>query len=453
MSVTIVILAAGQGTRMCSDIPKVLHRLAGKSLFEHVYNSASLVNHRQILAVYGFGGEQVLTELSHLEVDWIEQEQQFGTGHAIQQVIDRIPDTDMVLILYGDIPLITSESLHRLVRAATDSGFGLLTSYIDNPAGYGRIIRNDIGDVLRIVEERDAEESERDICEINTGMMAVAGEPLKRWVNALRDDNSQKEYYLTDIIAMAVEEGIRINTINPGSAVEIRGINDRAQLAEMERYYQLIQAHQLMRQGVTIIDPARFDLRGDIEIGQDILIDISVLLEGRLKIGHNVRIGANCCIRDSIIGNDVEILPNCVIENAVIGNRCRVGPFARIRPETQLDDNVHVGNFVEIKKSVVGKGTKINHLSYIGDSEIGRDVNIGAGTITCNFDGARKHRTIIGDDVFIGSDSQLIAPVKIGAGSTVAAGTTVSKDIEEGVLAISRSDQKTVKNWQRPKKK
>ena len=438
---------------MRSDVPKVLHKLAGKSLFEHVYNSASLVNHRQIIAVHGFGGEQVKTELAHLDVDWVEQKQQLGTGHAVQQVIDKIPDNDMVLILYADIPMITSETLHHLVEAANDSGFGLLTSYIDHPAGYGRIIRNDIGDVQRIVEEKDATDAERDICEINTGMMAVAGQSLKRWVSALQNNNAQREYYLTDIIAMAVKEGVRINTINPDSAVEIRGINDRAQLAELERYYQLIQAHQLMRRGVSMMDPARFDLRGEIEIGQDILVDVNVLLEGRLKIGDNVSIGANCCIRDSIIGNDVEILPDCVIDNAIIGDHCRIGPFARIRPDTHLDNHVHVGNFVEVKKSMVGKGTKINHLSYIGDSEIGRDVNVGAGTITCNYDGARKHKTFIEDNVFIGSDSQLIAPVRIGAGATVAAGTTVCRDIDEGVLAISRNEQKTVKDWKRPKKK
>lgn len=453
MSLSIIILAAGQGTRMHSDIPKVLHKLAGKSLFEHVYTSASLVNHRQIIAVYGFGGEWVKKELHHLDVDWVEQKQQLGTGHAVQQVIDRIPDRDMVLILYADIPMITSETLHHLVDAAKDTGFGLLTSYIDHPAGYGRIIRNDRGEVQRIVEEKDATGTERDICEINTGMMAVAGKPLKRWTNALQNRNAQKEYYLTDIIAMAVEEGITINTINPESAVEIRGINDRAQLAEMERYYQLVQAHQLMRRGVTMMDPARFDLRGDIEIGRDIVIDVNVVLEGRLKIGDNVTIGANCCIRNSIIGNDVDILPDCVIDDAIIGDHCRIGPFARVRPGTHLDESVHVGNFVEIKKSMVGKDSKINHLSYIGDSEIGRDVNVGAGTITCNYDGARKHKTVIEDNVFIGSDAQLIAPVRVGTGATIAAGTTVTRDVEDNVLAISRVEQQTVKKWKRPKKK
>ncbi len=453
MSLSIVILAAGQGTRMHSDLPKVMHRLAGKTMLEHVYNSASLVNHRTIYIVYGYGGDQVKDAHPELDTEWVLQSEQLGTGHAVKQVLSHIPDNDQVMILYGDIPMITSETLHKLQRAASESGFSLLTSYIDNPAGYGRIIRNDIGDVIRIVEEKDAEGEERSICEINTGMMVVAAEPLKRWVNVLGNKNAQKEYYLTDIIKMAVDEGVTVNTINPDSAVEIRGINDRAQLAEIERYYQLIQAHQLMRRGVSIMDPSRFDLRGDVEIGQDIMIDINVLLEGRLKIGNNVSIGANCCIKETIIGDNVEIKPNSVIENAIIGNGCRIGPFARIRPDTLLDENVHIGNFVEIKKSQVGKGTKINHLSYVGDSEIGNNVNIGAGTITCNYDGANKHKTIIEDDVFIGSDTQLVAPVTVGAGSTIAAGTTITKDVENGVLAIGRAEQQTVSKWKRPTKK
>ena len=437
---------------MHSDIPKVMHRLAGKTLLEHVYHSASLVKHNKILVVYGYGGDLLKNEHSELDVEWVLQKEQRGTGHAVKQALSNIPDKDMVMVLYGDIPMITSDTLHKLARAAGQNSFSLLTSYIDNPAGYGRIIRNDIGDVIRIVEEKDAVGEERSICEINTGMMVVIAESLKRWTKALKNKNVQEEFYLTDIIEMAVKEGVTINTINPDSAVEIRGINNRAQLAEIERYYQLIQAHQLMRQGVSIMDPSRFDLRGDVEIGQDIMIDINVLLEGRLKIGNNVSIGANCCIKDTIIGNNVEIKPNSVIENAIIGNACRIGPFARIRPDTILDDNVHIGNFVEVKKSMVGKGSKINHLSYVGDSDIGKDVNIGAGTITCNYDGANKHKTIIEDDVFIGSDTQLIAPVKVGAGATIAAGTTITKDVEGGVLAIGRPEQKVVKKWKRPKK-
>lgn len=453
MSLSIVILAAGQGTRMRSDVPKVLHRLAGKTLLEHVYNSASLLNHRQMLVVYGYGGEQVRDLHRDIQAQWILQEQQLGTGHAVKQVLAEIPDQDLVMILYGDIPMITADTLQRLEQAGRETGFGLLTSYIDNPAGYGRIIRNDIGDVIRIVEDKDAGDEERSVCEINTGMMVVGANALKRWINALGNGNAQNEFYLTDIIALAAGEGISINTINPESAVEVRGINDRAQLAELERYYQLIQAHQLMRRGMTIMDPSRFDLRGDLEMGQDIMIDINVLLEGRLKIGDHVDIGANCCIRDSVIGNHVEIKPNTVIENAIIGDGCRIGPFARIRPDTVLDANVHIGNFVEVKKSMVGKGSKINHLSYVGDSEIGKEVNVGAGTITCNYDGANKHKTVIEDNVFIGSDTQLIAPVRVGAGATIAAGTTITRDVENDVLAISRVEQQILKKWRRPTKK
>lgn len=453
MSITIVILAAGQGTRMRSSIPKVLHKLAGKTLLEHVYNAASLVNHREIIIVYGYGGEQVREALPSLDVTWVEQKVQLGTGHAVRMAIDNIPDTDLVLVLYGDIPLITVETLTNLTLAAKDSGFALLTSFIDDPRGYGRIVRNETGEIIRIVEEKDAVGDEKSICEINTGMMAVTADSLKRWVASLENNNVQKELYLTDTVEMAVHEGVHINTINPESAVEVRGINDRSQLAEIERYYQLLQAHQLMRRGVTIMDPSRFDLRGEIEIDEDITIDVNVLLEGKLKIGRQVAIGANCCIRDSIIGDNVQILPNCVIENSIIGNNCRIGPFARMRPESNLDDHVHVGNFVEIKKSHVGKESKINHLSYIGDTEVGANVNIGAGTITCNYDGANKHRTIIEDDVFVGSDTQLVAPVTVKSGATIAAGTTITRDVDSGTLAIGRVEQTIVRKWKRPRKK
>jgi bifunctional UDP-N-acetylglucosamine pyrophosphorylase/glucosamine-1-phosphate N-acetyltransferase len=452
MSLSIVILAAGQGKRMRSALPKVMHRLAGRTLLEHVYHAASQVKARQILVVYGHGGERLREELRHLPVEWIHQRQQHGTGHAVQQAMPLIPARDQVLVLYGDIPLITTSTLQKLVTAARKTGLCLVTENMDNPSGYGRIIRNRKGALVRIVEEKDATERERAIHEVNTGIMGASAAALQHWVSTLDNKNAQKEFYLTDIVAMAVKEGIRIATINPDSPVEVQGINDRRQLAEMERYYQLVQAHQLMHRGVSIMDPARFDLRGELETGGDAFIDINVLLEGRIKIGANVRIGANCCIRDTVIGDDVSILPNCVIENAIISRGCRIGPFARIRPDTVLDEDVHVGNFVEIKKSVLGKNSRANHLSYIGDSELGSNVNVGAGTITCNFDGAHKHKTIIEDDVFIGSDTQLIAPVTIGAGATIAAGTTVTKDVEGGTLAISRAEQKTVRKWKRPKK-
>ena len=453
MSLSIIILAAGQGTRMYSDKPKVLHQLAGKSLLEHVHHTASMLDTRGIHVVYGYGGDQLIEDLSHLSVDWVEQNEQLGTGHAVKQALPNIPDKDQVLVLYGDVPLITVDTLNELVSAAEETRFALLTSFVDDPGGYGRIIRNDVEEVVRIVEEKDATNDEKKICEISTGMMVVNGKALKQWVEKLECDNEQNEYYLTDVIDMAVKEGLKINTIQPHSVVEIRGVNDRAQLSELERYYQLIQAHQLMRRGITIMDPVRFDLRGDLEIDSDCSIDINVILEGRLKIGHGVHIGANCIIKDSVIDDDVEILPNSVIENAVIGKSCRIGPFTRIRPDTVLNENVHIGNFVEIKKSIVGNRSKINHLSYIGDSEIGTETNIGAGAITCNYDGANKHKTIIGDNVFIGSDVQLVAPVSVSSGATIAAGTTITKDVAENELAISRTPQKSVPDWSRPEKK
>lgn len=453
MSLSIIILAAGQGSRMYSELPKVLHHLAGKSLLEHVYHTASMLETRGIHVIYGYGGDQVIEELSHLDVDWVEQAEQLGTGHAVKQALPNIPDKDLVLILYGDVPLITNETLTDLVVAAEDSHFSLLTCLVDDPRGYGRIVRNDNDEVIRIVEEKDASNDEKKIDEINTGMMVTNGKALKQWIGELERNNAQNEFYLTDVIEMAVRDGVEINTVQPHSIVEIRGVNDRAQLSELERYYQLIQAHQLMRKGITIMDPSRFDLRGDLEIDSDCYLDINVILEGRLKIGSGVRIGANCIIKDTVIDDDVEILPNSIIENAVIGKACRIGPFARIRPETVLNENVHVGNFVEIKKSIVGNASKVNHLSYIGDAEIGIDSNIGAGVITCNYDGANKHKTIIGDNVFVGSDVQLIAPVSISSGATIAAGTTITKDVAENELAISRTLQKSISDWKRPEEK
>jgi bifunctional UDP-N-acetylglucosamine pyrophosphorylase / glucosamine-1-phosphate N-acetyltransferase len=437
---------------MYSELPKVLHQLAGKSLLEHVHHTASMLETRGIHIIYGYGGDQLIEEHSHLDVDWVEQKEQLGTGHAVKQALPNIPDKDLVLVLYGDVPLITNETLTDLVNAAEETTFSLLTTFVDDPRGYGRIVRNENDEVSRIVEDKDASNDEKRISEINTGMMVVNGKALKQWVEKLEDNNAQSEFYLTDVIEMAVNDGIKVNAVQPYSEVEIRGVNDRAQLAELERYYQLIQAHQLMRRGITIMDPGRFDLRGDLEIDSDCYIDINVILEGRLKIGSGVRIGANCIIKDTVIDDGVEILPNSVIENAVIGKACRIGPFARIRPETVLNENVHIGNFVEIKKSVVGSGSKVNHLSYIGDSEVGTDTNIGAGVITCNYDGANKHKTIIGDNVFIGSDVQLVAPVSVSSGATIAAGTTITKDVAENELALSRTPQKSMSDWKRPKK-
>ena len=412
---------------MKSSLPKILHPLAGRSLLEHVYIAATRLDVRDIHVVYGYGGEQIREELSHLEVNWVEQAEQLGTGHAVVQAIEDVPDVDNVLILYGDVPLITHETLANLVAAADDTGFSLLTSYIEDPRGYGRIIRDDKGDITCIVEEKDATEEQRSVCEINTGMMTVQARQLKRWLANLGNDNVQGEYYLTDVIQMATDENIIINSIQSQSVVEIQGVNSRQQLSELERYYQLVQAHHLMDQGVTLMDPQRFDLRGDLETGTDIIIDVNTIIEGSVSIGDNVKIGPNCFIKDADIGDNVSILANCVIENAVIGKRSKIGPFARVRPDTRLAEDVHIGNFVEIKKSEVGQGSKINHLSYVGDSKVGKKTNIGAGTITCNYDGAYKHKTIIGDDVFVGSDTQLVAPVTIANGVTIAAGTTVTK--------------------------
>lgn len=452
MSLAIIILAAGQGTRMKSSLPKILHSLAGRSLLEHVYIAAKRLDVRDIHVVYGFGGDQILEQLSHLEVSWAEQAEQLGTGHAVAQAIDGVVDEDDILILYGDVPLITYETLARLVNAAKDTGFSLLTANLDDPHGYGRIIRDDAGAITSIVEEKDANEEQRAICEINTGMMTVQGSQLKRWLANLSNENAQGEYYLTDVIQLATNEGVVVNSIQADSAVEVQGINDRQQLSEIERHYQLAQAHHLMKQGVTLMDPQRFDLRGDLETGKDVIIDVNTIIEGSVSIGDNVSIGPNCHIKDADIGDNVIILSNCVIDNAVIGKRSKIGPFSRLRPETRLAEDVHIGNFVEVKKSEIDQGSKVNHLSYIGDSKIGKKTNIGAGTITCNYDGAFKHLTVIGDDVFVGSDTQLVAPVTIANGVTIGAGTTVTQDVAENLLTLSRTEQKTIEGWKRPKK-
>ncbi len=451
MNITTIILAAGKGTRMRSELPKILHRVANRPLLQHVYDMSHEIENNTITIVYGHGAELVRNTLKNLDATWVEQKQQLGTGHAVQQCKEQISDDDTVLILYGDVPLLKLETVQQLIANVSNNTLALLTVNLDNPTGYGRIVRDNAGKVTKIVEEKDASPEEKLIIEGNTGIMAVQGGRLKTWLAQLGNNNAQGEYYLTDVIEMAVADNIEVITSQPETVDEVLGVNNRVQLSNLERVYQLEQAQNLMEQGVTLLDPARFDLRGSIEaLGIDIIIDVNVIIEGKNKIGNNVKIGANTQIKDSIIGDDVEILANCVLENAVVGVGSRVGPFARLRPETELADHVHIGNFVEIKKSTVATGSKINHLSYIGDTTVGSGVNIGAGTITCNYDGVNKFRTVIEDGAFIGSDTQLVAPVTIGKNATIGAGSTITKDTPENQLTLSRVKQISIAGWQRP---
>ena len=453
MKITTIILAAGKGTRMCSELPKILHKIANRPLLQHVYDMSSDLENNTIKIVIGHGAELVTEALSHLEADWIEQKQQLGTGHAVQQTSDQIADSDTVLILYGDVPLLKLTTVKLLINNVNDRSLALLTVNLADPSGYGRIIRNDAGQVTKIIEEKDATPDQKKINEVNTGIMAVQGKQLKKWLSRLNNSNAQGEYYLTDVIEMAVADQINIVTSWPETEDEVLGVNNRMQLSYLERIYQQEQANSLMARGVTLRDPMRFDQRGTLEsLGQDIEIDINVILEGKNSIGSHVKIGANTTIKNSIIGDNVEILANCIIEDATIGQGSKIGPFARLRPESVLANDVHIGNFVEIKKSSVASGSKINHLSYIGDTTVGSKVNIGAGTITCNYDGANKFRTIIEDGAFIGSNSQLVAPVTIGKNATIGAGSTITKDSPEDQLTLCRAKQTSISGWQRPVK-
>lgn len=453
MPLSVVILAAGQGRRMRSSLPKVMHKLAGKTLLARVLDTASRLPCRQIYVVYGEGGALAREAHPAPGAQWVEQKERLGTGHALAQVIDVIPDQDDVAVLYGDVPLLAQQTLEKLTAAAAETGFALLTAKLPDPAGYGRIIRDAKGKILKIVEEKDATDQEKSISEINTGTMVVKSRWLKKWLRKLSADNAQKEYLLTDIVAMAVAEDIAAHSVEPVSEMEIAGVNDRAQLAFLERYHQFTQAQALMRQGVTLADPARFDLRGELQAGADVFIDVNVVIEGKVRLGNGVTIGPNCLVRDAELGDGVAVFSHCVIDNAIVGRGGKLGPFARIRPGTSLGEETQVGNFVEVKQATIKAGSKANHLAYIGDSEVGAGVNIGAGTITCNYDGAAKHKTLIGDDVFIGSNTELVAPVTINDGATIAAGATITKDVEAGALALSKREQKTIKNWRRPGKK
>ncbi|WP_241085642.1 bifunctional UDP-N-acetylglucosamine diphosphorylase/glucosamine-1-phosphate N-acetyltransferase GlmU [Candidatus Vondammii sp. HM_W22] len=453
MKLGVVILAAGQGTRMKSALPKVLHPLAGRPLVAHVIATARELGAAKIAVVYGHGGEQVPIEVAESELAWVEQSEQLGTGHAVGQAMQEMQEMDRVLVLYGDVPLTSSETLDKLINTANKMDLVLLTVNLTNPSGYGRIVRKADGRVSRIVEQKDASAEELALNEVNTGILVADRIRLDGWIERLDSDNAQGEFYLTDIVAIAVADGIEVQAAQPSNESEVMGVNDRVELASLERYYQQMQAERLMRSGVTLLDPARFDLRGSLNAGQDVVIDINVLIEGTVELGDNVRVDANTVIRNSRIAEGVWIKENCVIEDAVIGKESIIGPFSRLRPETELAERVHVGNFVEIKKSIVDVGSKINHLTYIGDCTIGRTVNVGAGTITCNYDGANKFRTVIGDGAFIGSATQLVAPVEVKSGATIGAGSTITRDAPPDTLTLSRAKQMSFRSWTRPTKK
>lgn len=453
MSLSVIILAAGQGTRMKSAMPKVLHKLAGKPLLQHVIDNARGLSAEQIYVVYGHGGDQVRATIADDKIHWVLQAQQLGTGHAVQQALPDLNDDHRVLILYGDVPLTRPETLSSLLEKQSDNGIALLTVQLPDPTGYGRIVRDGNAKVMAIVEQKDATDAQKKITEVNTGILACEARALRRWLSSLKNDNAQREYYLTDIIGLCAAEGGVIETHQPHSSDEVEGVNNRLQLADLERRFQRRIAEQLMTNGVTLRDPARLDVRGTLHIASDVEIDVNVILEGRVSIGAGSTIGANCVLKNVSLGRDVTVLSHSVLEDCRVGERSVIGPFARLRPGAELAANVHIGNFVEVKKSRIAENSKANHLAYIGDAEIGKDCNIGAGTITCNYDGANKHLTIIEDDVFVGSDTQLVAPVRIGKGATIGAGSTITRDVSENALVISRVAQKEIEGWDRPRKK
>ncbi|MDN3522840.1 bifunctional UDP-N-acetylglucosamine diphosphorylase/glucosamine-1-phosphate N-acetyltransferase GlmU [Halomonas ramblicola] len=451
MTLDVVILAAGQGTRMRSTLPKVLHRLAGKPMVRHVIDNAAGLSAERTHVVVGHGVEQVREALADCRVRFALQAEQKGTGHAVAQALDGLGD-GRVLVLYGDVPLIRRETLEALLERVDEEHLGLLTVTLADPSGYGRILRDAEGRAVAIVEQKDASEAELAVRECNTGIMAMTAAQLRRWLPRLSADNAQGEYYLTDVIAMAAAEGVSIVTAQPADPLEVEGVNNRAQMARLERAHQRGIAERLMTEGVALADPDRIDVRGRLICGHDVEIDVGCVFEGEVELGEGVRIGPHCVIRDSHIGAETRVEPHSVIEGAVIAGRSTIGPFARLRPGSRLAVGAKVGNFVETKNAEVGEGSKINHLSYVGDARLGRGVNVGAGTITCNYDGANKHRTEIGDDAFIGSNTALVAPLSIGQGATVGAGSTISKDVADNALAVSRSRQIAKADWPRPRK-
>jgi bifunctional UDP-N-acetylglucosamine pyrophosphorylase / glucosamine-1-phosphate N-acetyltransferase len=445
----VVVLAAGKGTRMRSNVPKVLHPLGGRALLDHVLSKALDLEADRIVVIYGHGGEAVRDAFAGSLASFVLQAPQLGTGHAMQQAMPHLLPGGRTLVLYGDVPLTRVETLREVVGAGE---LALLTAVLDDPGGYGRIVRNKSGGIVRIVEEKDATAAQKRIREINTGILCAPTDKLGRWLAGLTDRNAQREYYLTDVVGIALKDGSRVISSHPQQEWEILGINTREQLARLERIHQFENARVLMRDGVTLADPWRFDVRGELSCGEDVFVDVNCIFEGKVRLESGVRIGAGCVLRDVAVGAGSHIAPYSHLDGAIVGSNCRVGPFARLRPGTRLADDVHVGNFVEIKATELGAGSKANHLTYLGDTQVGRNVNIGAGTITCNYDGANKHRTVIEDDAFIGSDTQLVAPVTVGRGATIGAGTTVIRDAPAHELTLSRARQVSVPGWQRPTK-
>ena len=451
-ALSVVILAAGKGTRMYSDLPKVLHPIAGKPMVKHVIDTAKQLGARNIHLVYGHGGDLMQQRLSNEPVNWVLQTEQLGTGHAMQQAAPFFADDENIVMLYGDAPLITKGTLEKLIAAKPEKGIALLTVVLDNPTGYGRILREN-GNVVGIVEQKDANAEQLNIQEVNTGVMVSDGASFKKWLMQLDNNNAQGEYYMTDVIALANRDGCQVAAVQAADLMEVEGANNRLQLSALEQYFQQKQARELLLAGVMLLDPASFKLRGELEHGKDVEIDMNVILNGKVRLGNRVKIGAGCVLTNCDIGDDVEIKPYSVLEDAAVGANSAIGPFSRLRPGTELAENTHVGNFVEIKKAQIGKGSKVNHLTYVGDAEIGKDCNIGAGVITCNYDGANKFKTTIGDNVFVGSDSQLIAPVTIESGATIGAGSTIRRHVKQDELVTTRVPQKHVQGWERPKKK
>lgn len=451
-AVEVVILAAGQGTRMKSSLPKVLHPLAGRPMLAHVVGAARALDAERVHVVYGHGGEAVRSAIAGDDIHWALQAEQLGTGHAVRQAMPAVDDASVALVLFGDVPLVNTDTLDTALAVAREGRVAVVSARVADPTGYGRILRGDDGAVVAIREHKDASAAERAVDEINSGIMAAPAGRLRAWLDAVRPDNAQGELYLTDVVELAIADGVRVDGVLADDEDEVAGVNDRRQLAHLERVYQLRVAERLMLDGVTLADPARLDVRGDVTVGRDVSIDVNVVLEGTVSIGDNCSIGPNTVIRDAVIEDGAQILAQTLIDGAHVGAGARVGPFARLRPEARLGRDVHVGNFVEIKKSVLADGAKVNHLSYVGDTDVGQRVNVGAGTITCNYDGANKHRTVIGDDAFIGSGTELVAPVTVGAGATIGAGSTIGRDAPPGELTLTRVRQRSLV-WTRPVKK